>query len=319
MPRVIIAGGTGLVGKKLVQLLIGTRFEIVVLTRSSSRYTNGIQYSCWDPGLQIIDTELFAGQYYIINLAGESIGAKRWSAYQKQHIVASRTEPAMLLEKTCAEAADKPLAVLSVSAIGIYGAQISPTVFSETAVPGIDFLANTCRQWEHASAAAGQHAKRSAILRLGIVLSADGGALTSMALPIKLFAGTYIGSGQQYISWIHIDDLCRWLVFCIENESIAGIYNVAAPDPVSNRDFTRILCRILRRPFIPAGIPGFLLRMVLGEMSSIVTTGSRVSVDKMQSTGFAYTYPDLSSALKALYPKINSLTSLREWFGSRSV
>lgn len=299
--KVIIAGGTGLIGQALLPLLIMRGLQPVVLTRSPSRSAEGVIYSSWDPHTGFIDTSIFTGKYYIINLSGENIGAKRWTTAQKQRIAASRTEPALLLAQTCAQADRKPRATIAMSAVGIYGAVSVEQYFAETESPHNDFLAATCRQWEDAAHMIGTHAHRSVILRLGIVLSSAGGALPRMVQPIRLCAGMYIGTGRQYISWIHIEDLCRWIVYCIEDESIHGTFNTAAPGPVSNRDFTRALCKLLHRPFIPLGVPRWAMQLLLGEMSVIVTEGSRVNTDRIKSTGFQFMYPDLASALNAAY------------------
>lgn len=301
MARVIIAGGTGLVGQALVQLLADNGFVPIVLTRSQSQSENGIRYSCWDPHAGVIDADIFSGEYYIVNLSGENIGAKRWTDAQKQRIAISRTEPAELLARTCAMANDKPVASVSMSAVGIYGAVSGEYVFAETDRPFHDFLANTCQQWERASHELGVHAQRTVILRLGVVLSADGGALPLMARPVRMFVGSYIGTGKQYISWIHIDDLCRWILYCIENDGVCGVFNTAAEDQVSNREFTRRLCTVMHRPFIPFGVPRWVLRMFLGEMSAIATEGSRVNTDKILNSGFKFTFPDLDSALHEIF------------------
>lgn len=300
-PRVIIAGGTGLVGQALTRALVNNGFTPIILTRSPNHNSNEVTYSHWEPHACVIDVEIFSGSYYIVNLTGENIGAKRWTRLQKKHIVDSRIKPTELLANTCAIAKDKPLACISMSASGFYGAVSNEHHYSETDLPINDFLANTCKQWENASLTLGMHAHRNVIMRLGIVLSDLGGALPKIALPVKMFAGFYIGTGRQNISWIHIDDLCRWIIYCIQNETISGIFNTATDKQVSNREFTRILCRRLHRPFIPIGIPRVVMRLLLGEMSSIVTEGCRISTNKLINTGFKFEYQDLNSALEAIY------------------
>lgn len=310
MVRIIIAGGTGLVGQALVPYLTKKGYETVILSRKTAEYCNTkntqatnsqLRYSSWNPYSKSIDKSLFEGEYYLINLSGENIGGKRWTNQQKDNIISSRVAPANFLAEICHSAETRPIASISASAIGIYGATTSKHSFVETDAPASDFLGETCRQWEHSTTKMASIAQRNIILRLGIVLSAKGGALPKMAMPVRLFAGNYIGNGKQYISWIHIDDLCRWIIYAIEHNEINGVFNTCSPESMTNKDFTRELCSVLHRPFIPFGIPKFVLKTVLGEMSAILTEGSQACTDKISNSGFAYTFPSLKSALSDIY------------------
>ncbi len=311
MARIIITGGTGFIGRSLVEYLKGSNYDLIILSRNQSAVQikstqnkneeNSIQYSYWNPDQKIIDLSIFSGDYYLINLTGENIGGRRWTAKQKQKIIASRTVPADFLAETCAMATDKPQACISTSAIGFYGAITSENIFRETDRPHTDFLGSTCDVWEKSTQKLSAFTARNIILRLGIVLSSKGGALPQIALPIKLFLGNHIGNGQQYINWIHIDDLCRWMVYCIENKTVDGIYNTCTTESVSNAELTKNICEQLKRPYISIGIPEFILKIILGEMSDIITKGCRADAGKISTTGFSFHFPTIASALKNIY------------------
>lgn len=296
MAKVLITGGSGLVGTRLTQLLQAQAHEVVHLSRTAGEQ-QGVRAFAWDVRAGKIDPAAFAGVTHVVHLAGAGVADARWSAQRKQEILESREKGTALLLQGMQAAAIPPKALVAASAIGFYGdAGIELCV--EESPAGSNFLAEVCQRWEAAAAPAAAFT-RLCSLRIGIVLSNDGGALPKMMLPFRFFAGGVLGSGRQMMSWIHIDDLCALILFVLENESCRGTYNAVAPLPVSQYTFMKALGRAMRRP-LWMWVPGLLLKLVLGEMAATVLGSQFVSNEKIQQAGFRFKYQTVYQALKQL-------------------
>lgn len=292
--RIVVAGGTGFLGRALVERLSGDH-DVAVLTRHP-RSSTDIAWSpqrpddAWVRAVQEADV--------VVNLAGESLDSGRWTAARKAMIVDSRIGPTRALADAI-RSASRPPAFLSASAVGIYGSRDEDTI-TEGSSLGSDFLARLCRDWETEAQRAAD-VTRVVLLRSGVVLSGSGGALPRIALPFKLFAGGTLGSGRQFLSWIHLDDWLEMVCWAMASMPFDGPINLTAPGPVTYAELARTLGRVLHRPtLMPA--PAFALRLVLGEMAdAMILSGQRVLPQKAQALGFAFRYPSLEPALRSIY------------------
>ena len=306
MPTIVITGGTGMIGKRLTELLIEKGYDIIILTRQSPviSHQSSISYANWDIANQTIDKVAIAKADYIIHLAGAGVADKRWSEKRKQEIISSRTQSSALIVKALTEIPNQVKAVVSSSAIGWYGADTDASRkngFTEDAKADTEFLGETCRLWEESIAPVTQSGKRLVKLRTGIVLSNTGGALAEFRKPLRAGIAAILGNGQQVISWIHVDDLCRMYIHAIENEEMSGAYNAVAGYPVTNKYLTLALAKKMRGSFyIPLYIPSWVLRIVLGEMSIEVLKSATVNCRKIQTTDFNFHYPTIEKALAVL-------------------
>jgi uncharacterized protein (TIGR01777 family) len=296
MGRVVIAGGTGLLGTALSESLRSDGHSIVTLTRRAAR-ENEIEWS--PPALDDRWTSTLNGALAVINLAGASIAGGRWTPARKNAIRESRTTATTALVQAIASASQAPAVLVSSSAVGYYGSRRDEPATEATA-PGSDFLADVGREWERIATQASHHT-RVVLLRSGVVLARHGGALPTLALPFRLFAGGPAGSGQQFVSWIHIDDWVAMVKWAIATPAITGALNVTAPTPVTNEEFSRTLGSVLGRPsFLRA--PAFGLRWLLGEMAdALVLGGQRVLPEVARREGFVFRYPTLEPALRDIY------------------
>lgn len=299
MENVLITGGTGLVGRHLSNRLKEKGCSVALLSRKPA-YNQGLKVYTWDPDSGAIDPEALSMADYIIHLAGAGLGDKRWSEKRKKEILDSRIKSAGLLTAGLKETGKRPQAFISASGIGYYGSETSEHIFNESDKPGPDFIGQVCCRWEEAAGEAASMGIRTVIIRTGIVLTKRGGALQRMALPARFGFGSPLGSGRQYLPWIHIDDLCGIYIKALEDRSMSGAYNAVAPEHVSNREFMKTVSAVMKRPFFFPAIPSFLFRILFGEMSSILLNGSRVSPEKIISSGYSFTYPDLRGALHSL-------------------
>ena len=292
--QVIIAGGSGLLGSALARALRADGHAVAALTRTP-RAAGDI---AWDPELPGEWRAAIGSADAVVNLAGEPIAGRRWTAARKRAILDSRLRATRALAVAIA-GSNRPPVFISGSAVGVYGPHGDETV-TEATPPGSDFLAEVCRAWEHeADAVAGR--SRVVLLRTGVVLAREGGALPQMALPFSFFAGGPIASGQQYVPWIHIDDWVAMTAWAVMTAAVRGPLNVTAPHPVTNRELSGALGRALHRPsLLPA--PAVALRLALGEMADAVVNGQRVLPAKALALGFEFRYPTLDAALRALYP-----------------
>jgi uncharacterized protein len=299
--RVLIPGGSGLIGRALCEELAAPGNEIVVLTRRPDAVVGlpaGVRAECWDGRSTEGWQALADGAEAIVNLAGENIGAGRWTAGRKRRIVESRLDACRAVVEAIEAAARRPRVLVQASAVGYYGPRGDEPV-GEEEPPGDDFLATTCRAWEAATVRIEELGVRRVLVRTGIVLSKEGGALPRLLLPFRLFAGGPLGSGRQGFPWIHIADEVRAIRFLIEDSAARGPFNLSAPDPPNNRAFCRAVGRVLHRPsWLPA--PAFALRMVLGEMSALILEGQRAVPRRLIQSGFGFRFTDPESALANL-------------------
>lgn len=295
MKKVLITGGTGLIGKRLSFLLASKGYEVNVLSRSKSpesKYTTFV----WNVKDQFIEEEAFQDLDYIIHLAGAGIADKKWSEKRKKEIIDSRVQSTNLLYNTSKRLKTPLKAFISASATGYYGSVTTATIFTETDQPANDFLGKVCRLWEESIFQFKNDKTRTVALRTGIVLSNDGGALKKMKTPLV----THLGDGKQYMPWIHIDDLCEIYIKAIEDEDFEGAYNAIAPEHITNYSFSKAIAKTFKIPFLPIGAPSFILKIVFGKMATIILNGSRVSTGKIEKTGFKFKFKSLDKALKNL-------------------
>jgi uncharacterized protein len=286
--KIIVAGGTGFIGEPLVRRLLAPGNDVAVLTRNPAKVRAGRPLS-WEQAGEAASADV------VINLAGENVGGGRWTEARKKRIIESRVDATSALVEAVNSRPDPRRTFINASAVGYYGLRGDETL-DETAPPGEGFLAEVVKRWEELARRA-EGAARVVILRFGVVLG-PGGALGKMLLPFKLGLGGPIGSGRQWMSWVDRDDVLRMIDWAIERESASGIYNVTAPTPVTNREFTRALGRALHRPaFMP--MPAFALRIALGEMADeILLGGQRVVPARAAAEGFSFAYPELDAAMR---------------------
>ena len=300
--RIIITGGTGLIGKALCPLLLADGHLVTVLSRSPDAargMPRGIRIEEWDGKTPEGWGQLVNGADAIINLAGAGIADSRWTAQRKQLLRESRIHAGLAIQKAIQQATQKPKVLIQSSAVGYYGAHNDDELITETAAPGKDFLAKVCFDWEMSTAPVSKMGVRRPVIRTGVVLSKEGGALPKMLLPFKFFAGGPIGSGKQWLPWIHITDQVRAIKFLLDHPSADGPFNLAAPNPVNNKQFGEILGAIMRRPaFMPT--PGVAMKAIFGEMSTVLLDGQRAVPQRLEALGFAFTYPTLREALSDL-------------------
>ncbi len=301
MPTVLIAGGTGLIGMRLSELLRENGYEVLHLSRKEDKNAAFPAYR-WDVEKGEIDESAVAKSDYVINLAGAGIADKPWTEARKRLIIESRTQSARLLLATFQKLNKKPAAYLSGAAIGYYGNR-GDEWMEETEKPGTGFLSESCILWEKAIQEVMNSGIRTVALRIGIVLSTRGGALEKMMLPLQLLTATYFGDGKQWYSWIHIDDVCRMFLFAIQKESMQGFYNAVAPTPLRNKAFTQALVIASGKPALLLPAPAFALRLALGEMADTILGSTKVSAKKIQDAGFAFNFPTIEVALKDLFKK----------------
>lgn len=299
--KVVLVGGTGLIGSALSRKLVEQGHSITVLTRSSSPPTAPkISSLSWNPGSRSSWEQALEDADALVNLAGEPIAARRWTDAQKEKIRGSRIATTRALVDAMARARQRPAVFLNGSAVGYYGSR-GDEALGEEAPPGGDFLARVCVDWEAEAQKAEQYGMRVIRLRTGIVLAREGGALAKMVPPFKFFAGGPLGSGKQWMSWIHIEDEVGLIVFLLGHAEARGAVNATAPEPVTMRDFCRTLAKVLRRPSW-APVPGFALRLLLGEMADMLLTGQRVLPRAALKWGYQFRYVSLAGALEALMP-----------------
>jgi uncharacterized protein (TIGR01777 family) len=303
LQKILIAGGSGLLGSRLAQLLLGKGYEVAFLSRNEGRVGSIKKYR-WDIASGYIDPEAFENTTAIVNLAGAGVFAKAWSETYKEEIRNSRIASTSLLVNKLSTLPNKIHTFVNASAIGIYGCDTGSTWQDEASAVGEDFLAQVVNDWELAAMPLEQTPVRLVRLRIGIVLSPDGGAYTQMAGSVRLFAGMPLASGAQYLSWIHIDDLCSMFLFALENKSVQGVYNAVAPTPATNKEFTYALGVSLRRPIWPIHLPAAVLKIALGrERALLVIGGNKVLGKKIVDEGFKFQYTILSKALKSIAGK----------------
>jgi uncharacterized protein len=300
--RVVVAGASGLIGRRLVRELIARGYRVVVFSRDAEaarrKVPGAAEYVAWDAGLSGAWAQAIDGAYGVVNLAGASIFGHRWTDAYKQELRESRIVGTRGLVQAMAAAQAKPEVFVSGSAVGYYGFR-DATKLDESAAPGDDFLARLCVEWEAEAQRAEGLGVRTVLARTGIVLDRDEGALPQLVLPFKLFAGGPIMPGSQYLSWVHIADAVGLLLLALEDERAQGPLNATAPRPETNRDFSRALGGVLGRPsWLP--VPGLGLSALLGEFGETLTEGQRVLPAKALALGYRFRFPELLPALQDL-------------------
>lgn len=298
--RVLIAGGTGTIGRRLVEHLIRQGDYVTVLSRQPYKPATlpaKIRFAQWDgksvegwgPLVKDVDA--------IVNFAGAGLSDARWSPERKKLIVESRVNAGQALVEAIRAAENKPKVLIQASAVGFYGP--GKTAITESAGPGDDFLAGVCKQWEASTEAVEEMGVRRVVIRSGVVLDSAGGALPKMAMPFRFFVGGPVSFGRQWVSWIHYLDEVRAIRFLIENESVSGAVNLTAPNPVQNRTLARAIGQALNRPSL-FPVPGFVLKIIFGEMSTVLLDGQQVLPGRLDGCGFQFKFPAVEQAVQDL-------------------
>jgi len=298
--RILITGASGLVGSHLTERLLKNGYDVAHLSRGTKGAVPTFQ---WDVDSGNLDAKAFEGVDAIIHLAGASVADKRWTKKRKKEILDSRVKSTQLLFNELQKNKHIVRQFISASAIGYYGLTDDEKVFKENDLPGSDFLAQVTRQWEHEVEKFSSIGIREARMRIGVVLAKEGGALEPISKTVKYYLGAPLGSGDQYMSWIHIDDVCGLFIHALENQDLSGPVNAVAPNPVTNKALTRAVADHLGKPMFFPAVPHFALRIILGEMADMVTRGSKISADKAIQSGYRFKFKTLDAALDDLLGK----------------
>ncbi|WP_375443939.1 TIGR01777 family oxidoreductase [uncultured Fibrella sp.] len=300
METVLITGGTGTIGRRLTQLLQQQGYTVTYLSRSAQEHT-GVKTYIWDVPKAQLDIRAIQTADHVIHLAGAGVADSRWTDDRKREILDSRTQSTALLASALKDTQHHVKSFISSSAIGYYGSDSGDRPLRENSPAGSDFLAQVTRTWERSVDAVAALGIRTVKIRTGVVFTMDGGALPKLVQPIKLGVGAPIASGNQYISWIHIDDLCGLFIEAMKNSAWNGVYNGVAPQPVTNADLTHLIAKVLDKPQIMPNIPAFVIKLMFGEMAITVLGGNYVLNRRVtDETAFQYKFPDLRKALEDL-------------------
>lgn len=296
MKKVLISGGSGTIGTELTKQLIERGIEVRWLSRSASTSYPGVKVFEWDPMRHDIDTEALKDVDTVFHLAGANV-AMRWNAENKKTIVNSRVESTLTFIRAWEEGAHKPNTFISSSAVGYYPSNFTKTMHEDDQ-PGNGFLNDVVVQWENAVKQVEKYGIRTVRLRIGVVLSEDGGALGKMLPIYKMGLGSPLGSGKQWMPWIHLEDVARIFLHAATHDNMSGAYNTAAPNPVQNAEFSKALANALGKPHFMPAVPTFALKLAMGSMAQIALDSNRVSTDKLAQTGFEWKWNELEPALK---------------------
>ena len=299
--KVVITGGSGLIGRTLCKQLVGKGHDVAILSRNPDRVSGlpaGVQVVGWDGRSSRGWEHLVDGADAVINLAGANLADGRWTAARKREILESRLNAGRAVVEAVSKARRKPRVVIQASAVGYYGSRSEAEVTEESGA-GNDFPAQVCVEWEASTQPVEAMGVRRIVVRTGVVMSTEGGALPRMALPFKLFAGGPVGTGKQYFPWIHIEDEARAIIWLMERGT-SGIYNLTGPQPLTNKEFSSFLGRAMGRPSaLPA--PSFALKALFGEMSTILLDGQRATPHRLLTEGFEFRYRGAEPALRDLF------------------
>ncbi|MFD3448101.1 TIGR01777 family oxidoreductase [Microbacteriaceae bacterium 4G12] len=292
--RIAISGGTGFIGRALSAYLASNGHTVYILSRSNHAATEAnihyIQWKAEDESFPLTSIDAF------INLAGESINSGRWTKERKERILTSRIYITKGNIRQLTALPKPPKVFINASAIGYYGTSLTETFTERHLRHGDDFLATTVVAWEQEAAKAEEFGIRTVYTRFGIVLGKDGGALPKMLLPYQLFIGGTVGSGKQWMSWVHLDDVVKMITFALETEAIQGPLNITAPHPITMKEFSQVIAKVMKKPhWIP--VPSFALKLLLGEMSTLILDGQKVLPEKALHNGYVYSYANLEEAL----------------------
>jgi len=301
--KVLVIGGTGFIGKPLIEKLLERNHEVTVFSRNEKKvrsvFNNRVHIQQWTPDEYILLQEHVHKVHAVINLAGENIAAKKWTDYQKRKIISSRISIGKSLSYAIQQSQDKPYLLLQASAIGFYGFSEN-LVFTEDAPEGKGFLPMVAKYWEDTIRKIKRDKTRKVFLRTGVVLGKKEGMLPKMMQPFKFMAGSTPGNGNQWLSWIHLEDEINAIIFLLEKEDSSGVYNLTAPNPVQMKTFVKILGRKLGRPAW-LKVPGFILKAIYGDMAKeTMLQGQKVIPRRLQEEGFTFSYPELDKALEDL-------------------
>jgi uncharacterized protein (TIGR01777 family) len=301
--QIIITGATGFIGKSLCKHLAQAGYDVVALSRNpkkgSESLPNQVRVANWDAKTSKGWVNYADGAYAIINLAGENIGSGRWTQGKKRRILESRLNAGKAVVEAVEKVENKPKVVIQASGIGIYGNR-DAEILDEFSHPGSGFLTEVAEQWEGSTKKVESSGVRQVIIRTGVVLGPGGGFLSRVVLPFRLFVGGRLGSGEQWIPWIHMDDEVRAIHFLMERPDLQGVFNLAAPNLLMSKDFFSLLGKAIKRPsWLP--VPGFLLRLLLGERAlELILSGQRATPKRLLESGYDFLYPDVKSALREI-------------------
>ncbi len=299
MATILITGGSGLIGKALSKRLLSEGHSVRILSRTPKTGSK-IPEFFWNVEKQEIDDKAFDGIDHVVHLAGIGIADKRWTDKRKQEVIDSRVDSMKLITNTINKKAIQLESFVGASAVGIYGMLTSNKIFTETDKGLPDFLSETCELWERSYDAVSINSNKTAIIRISVVLSKSGGALKRLLPLFKAGLGSAIGSGNQYMPWIHIDDLVSVFMDGLFKPDFKGVYNASASDHITNKLFSKELAKALHKPFFVPNVPAFAMKLVFGEMANVLLLGSRVSDKKLINTGFNFKYPTLKEALNEI-------------------
>ena len=297
--KILLTGGTGLIGKELTKYLSAKGMEVAVLSRNKNLKGKSFH---WDPSQNFIDAEALQWADCVIHLAGAGIVDKKWSAERRKVLIDSRVESAQLIYNTLQENSISIKSFISTSGIGYYGAETTEHIYTEQDGSSAHFISDICVKWEEAASNFKKIGIPATIIRTGVVLSKNGGALEKMALPIKMGIGSPLGTGEQYVPWIHIEDLCGIFHTALTNKELENeIYNAVAPESTNNKVLTHSIADALGKKIWAPAVHYFILKIILCKRADLVLKGSRVSSNKIEKTGFNYSYPSLKQALQEIY------------------
>ena len=295
MEKILITGASGLIGKKLTELLSAKGYEVIHLLRKKPTNSN-VKFHLWNPDKNELEESAFENIDHVIHLSGENISNKRWTDSQKKILCDSRIATANLLFEKSRNAKLKTF--VSASGISLYGTATTENIYDEEATPTRDFLAQLTVDWEKAADQFSDRGVRVVKIRTSVVLSKKGGALEKILKPIRMGFGSPLGNGKQYFPWIHLDDLCQIYINAVQDKNLSGAYNAVAPEHCTNRELTLAIAKNLgKRIWMPA-VPAFVIKLLFGEMGNLILKGSRISSEKILKTGFQFQYQTLDAALK---------------------
>jgi hypothetical protein len=298
--NILITGGTGFIGSALTHELVSSGHNVLIVTRRQIAPPSSCEILLWKPPA-LLPPDTISNIDAIINLAGEPIGSGRWTKTRKERILSSRIDTTRAIVQSIRGVDSPPKTLINASAIGYYGPRGDEYVTEDTS-PGTDFLASVCRAWEAEAVKAHEFGVRVALIRLGVVLGLGGGALSKMIPPFRFFLGGPIGTGKQWLSWIHRDDVIGIIKYILEHDPISGPVNLTAPQPVTNKEFSSAIGDALHRPsWLP--VPSFMLKIAFGEMADMLLTGQRVIPEKILKAGYQFKYPKVNEALRAIFSK----------------
>ncbi len=295
---VLISGGSGLVGSRLTDLLVDKGYNVAHLSRSAQ--SGSIKTFSWDIDKGLLKPEALDGVDYIVHLAGSGIADGRWTVKREKEIFDSRIKSSELIYNMLQRNNHSIKAFVAASAVGYYGMDTGDRLCYEDSPKGSDFLSDVVVNWEASTSKMRELGIATSQLRIGVVMDRKGGALDKMETPIKIGLGSPLGSGNQWMSWIHIDDLCQMIIYALEKQ-LDDVFNAVAPNPVTNKELTKAIAQVMGKPLFMPNVPSFLLRTVFGEMASMILGGNKVSSEKIEQNGFKFSFASLYHALNNLY------------------